>query len=65
MTQDTATRLLDAAFGLPRCVRGHPLTGIRKSKTGTRRYCLECNRDAYRRWYDTHKRKGIPKIGGY
>jgi hypothetical protein len=53
-------RLLDRLSGPPRCKYGHALTGVR-SVTGTRRtrrYCLECNRDSYRRWYDAHKRKG-------
>jgi hypothetical protein len=44
---------------LPRCRQGHEMTGWRRRqhKRGRYRYCLECNRDSYRRWYDTHKRK--------
>ena len=44
---------------VPLCRHGHgPLDAWRtRRRTHRGRYCRACNQAAFRRWYDTHKRR--------
>lgn len=36
-------------YGQDCCIHGHPLDGVRRTATGSRRYCMECDRQAHRK----------------